>query len=186
MITKILALAERLPSGLNDPRAAEKMLRERDELAEALAADDYVGALTEGADAVYYAVKHLDWTARQLGLSIEELFALAEAKYTLRARSGNPKDDAAERVACSAVVESNYRSHPAAYIGGPNTELVAKVYNEDDAAIIAAAPALLAELEKVTSCLAYILGAFDDGWVSEDDWILVWDAREAIALVKGK
>ena len=75
---------------------------------------------------------------------------------------------------------------PGTYIGGPNTQLVAKVYNEDDAAIIAAAPALLAALEKVTDHLASVLTQFDDGWVSEDDWILVWDAREAIALVKGK
>lgn len=100
----ILDLAARLPSGLNDLRSAEKMLAERQELIDALDANDYIGALTEGADAVYYAVKHLDWTARQLGVSIEVLFAIAEAKYALRARPGNPKDDQAERAACSACV----------------------------------------------------------------------------------
>lgn len=103
-IEDILNLAARLPSGLNDPMAAEKMIAERLELIEAIAADDYIGALTEGADAVYYAAKHLDWTARQLGVSVEVLFAIAEAKYGLRARPGNPKDDQAERAACSACV----------------------------------------------------------------------------------
>ena len=101
-VRAILDLAAQLPSGLNDPRSAEKMLAERDELVEALGADDYVGALTEGADAVYYAAKHLDWVARQLGVTVDVLFAVAEAKYGLRARPGNPKDDTAERAACAA------------------------------------------------------------------------------------
>lgn len=105
MLNTILSLAAQLPSGLNDPRAAEKLLGERQELVDALSAGDYVGALTEGADAVYYAAKHLDWTARQLGVSVETMVALAEAKYSLRAQPGNPKDDGAERAACLAVLQ---------------------------------------------------------------------------------
>lgn len=103
-ISTILGLAARLPSGLNDPKAADKLLAERQELVEALAAGDKIAAALEGADAVYYAAKHLDWCARQLGLSIETLFALAEAKYGLRAQPGNPKDDAAEREAAMIVL----------------------------------------------------------------------------------
>lgn len=103
-VNDILALAFLLPSGLDDPCAAEKMLAEQQELLDALAAHDYEGALTEAADAVYYACKHLDWVARRLDLDLADLFRLAQAKYRLRARPGNPKDDAAERAACAAVV----------------------------------------------------------------------------------
>lgn len=102
-IDSVLGLAAHLPAGLNDARAAEKLLAERDELTAALAANDQAGALTEAADAVYYAVKHLDWVAGQVDCDIETLFRLAVAKYSLRARPGNPKDDAAERAACAAV-----------------------------------------------------------------------------------
>ena len=42
------------------------------------------------------------WVAYQLGVTIPDLVALAEAKYALRARPGNPKDDGAERTAVSA------------------------------------------------------------------------------------
>ena len=102
-ISDIINLAAQLPSGLNDPRSAEKLLAERDELEDALDQGDYIGALTEGADAVYYAAKHLDRVSRQLGISLDTLFAVAEAKYRLRAQPGNPKNDAAERLACAAA-----------------------------------------------------------------------------------
>lgn len=104
-VKNILRLAAQLPSGLNDSRSADKLFAERDELIVALVAGDYTGALTEGADAVYYAAKYLDWVAGQLGVSIDQLFALSEAKYELRARPGNPKDDWAERRACRLVIE---------------------------------------------------------------------------------
>lgn len=103
MLNEILSLAAQLPSGLNDPAAADKLLAERDELIQALRTDDYAGALTEAADAAYYAAKHLDWVARQLGLSVDDVLRLALAKYSLRAQPGNPKDDAAERAACLDV-----------------------------------------------------------------------------------
>lgn len=106
MLNEILSLAAQLPSGLNDPAAADKLLAERDELIQALRAGDYAGALTEAADAAYYAAKHLDWVARQLELSVDDVLRLALAKYSLRAQPGNPKDDAAERSACLDVWEA--------------------------------------------------------------------------------
>lgn len=105
-ISDIINLAAKLPSGLNDPRSAEKLLAERDELMDALHDGDYIGALTEGADAVYYAAKHLDLVAGLLGISLDALMAVAEAKYSLRAQPGNPKSDAAERLACVAAARS--------------------------------------------------------------------------------
>jgi len=102
MFDKILEYAAQLPSGVLDPKAADKLVAEREELVAALSEGDYEGALTEGADAAYYAAKHLHWVAHQLGVTIPDLVALAEAKYALRARPGNPKDDGAERTAVSA------------------------------------------------------------------------------------
>lgn len=104
-VGEVLMLAEKLPAGLNDPRSVEKLMAERQELLDALADGDYAGALTEGADAVYYAAKHLDWVARQLEVTVDQLFGLAFAKYDLRARPGNPKDDAAEREACLLAID---------------------------------------------------------------------------------
>ncbi len=95
----VLALAARLPTGLNDPFAAEKLLAERDELLQALTEGDNVGAMTEVACAGYYAAKHLDWVGRRVGLSVNEVLRLTVAKYELRARPDNPKDDEAERAA---------------------------------------------------------------------------------------
>lgn len=102
----VLSLAANLPSGLHDPKSAEKLLAERDELLEALAEGDNVGAMTEAADAGYYAAKHLNWVGMQLGLSVGEILALTVAKYKLRAGSGNPKDDEAEREAILQALET--------------------------------------------------------------------------------
>lgn len=104
-IERIITLAAQLPSGLNDPRSADKLMAERAEMIDALAQGDAIGAALEGADAAYYAAKHLDWCARKLGLSVHTLFVLAEAKYSLRAQPGNPKDDAAERAAAIKILE---------------------------------------------------------------------------------
>lgn len=109
-VRELLDLAAELPSGLNDSYASEKMALERYEFEAALAASDYAGALTEAADAAYYAVKHLDWIARQLSahsgaeVTVDTVMQLALAKYALRSQPGNPKDDAAERAACLEVV----------------------------------------------------------------------------------
>jgi hypothetical protein len=72
-------------------------------------------AATELADLVYYwckmpflerilhhkAVKR---ATRALEVSWSTAFQLAEAKYSLRARAGNPKDKEAEREACAVVI----------------------------------------------------------------------------------
>lgn len=101
----ILALAAKLPSGVNDPAAARKLVREYDELWEAILNSDFTGALTEVADVVYYCAKLIYRACDATGIDTATAFRLAEAKYQLRGRPGNPKDDKAERAACAAVVD---------------------------------------------------------------------------------
>lgn len=113
-LADILKLAAKLPSGLDDPKAAEKLVVERDELLVALAAGDLEGALTEWADAVYYAAKHLDWASCRISellgrpVTVEDALRVAVAKYTLRAVPGNPKDDRAERAACLVAMSVDF------------------------------------------------------------------------------
>lgn len=105
-VESLLALAEKLPSGIIDPEAPAKLLAEMQELEAALAAEDHAGALAEVADAVYYAAKCIALAAAMAGISRVKAFAVARAKYSLRAAPGNPKDDAAERAACRAGIEA--------------------------------------------------------------------------------
>lgn len=98
-IKDIIDLAAKLPSGLNDSNAAEKLLKERGELVEALDEDDEVGALLEAGDAVYYVCKHLQYISSLVNVSIDDMFEICRMKYELRARPGNPKDDYKEREA---------------------------------------------------------------------------------------
>ena len=106
MIDQIISLAEKLPSGIPDPDAPEKLVAEMCELADAISAADLEGALTEAADIGYYAVKCLHLAVYRIndmsgsgGLTPEGVLSLTVAKYVLRARPGNPKDDGAERKA---------------------------------------------------------------------------------------
>lgn len=103
-IESILDLAGKLPSGRIDSQAPNKLLGEIEELEEALAENDIDGALTEIADVVYYAAKVIALASDLAGIARTEAFAVAQAKYRLRARDGNPKDDAAERAACREVI----------------------------------------------------------------------------------
>jgi len=103
-IKDIIDLAAQLPSGLNDPKAADKLIAERDELLEAIAIGDHVGALTEAADAAYYAAKYLDYVAKLLDISVDDVLNVAQAKYELRAQPGNPKNDKKERLAVQAAI----------------------------------------------------------------------------------
>lgn len=98
-IDDLLKLAAKLPSGLPDPKAPQKLLSEIAELEEALTNNDFLSALLEGADIAYYVTKTLHYAANLLNIEIEELFSIARAKYELRAKSGNPKDDKKERAA---------------------------------------------------------------------------------------
>lgn len=115
---KLLELAAKLPSGLNDPKALGKFHHERQELADALAAGDRIGALLEAADCLYYVMKarhnglaNDDDTVRMMediivasGFLPTKIRAAALIKYGLRARPGNPKDDAAERAAVENLI----------------------------------------------------------------------------------
>ena len=100
MLHKILELAAQLPSGISDPDADYKLAVEMNEL---LAAEDFDAILTEVADVVYYAAKAIHYAASVASVSVDTALRLAVAKYELRARPGNPKDDANERAACMAV-----------------------------------------------------------------------------------
>jgi phosphoribosyl-ATP pyrophosphohydrolase len=99
MLNELLTLAAQSPTGLGDARAADKLLHERDELMEALAAGDRLGALTEAADAAYFAAKHLQYVGELLGITVEDVLALGIAKYRQRMNLGT-KDDDAERQIC--------------------------------------------------------------------------------------
>jgi len=115
---ELMALAAFLPSGLDDPKAAEKLAREQAELTEAVEQRDRVGALLEAADVYYYVQKsiynHLLTPAdgqtilaiagALAGVSQETIRDAAIAKYVMRARPGNPKDDRAERDAVGRLL----------------------------------------------------------------------------------
>lgn len=117
MFDKILSLAAQLPTGLDDPHAVVKMRRERDELKHHLSINDLVGAKLEAGDVAYYAAKayhnglltfnealaEVVAVAHAVGLSVMDVLRIAEIKYTLRARPGNPKDDQAERQAIASA-----------------------------------------------------------------------------------
>lgn len=104
MIKEILKLAAKLPAGLPDPKAADKLIAERAEFRQAIKDGDSLGALTELADIVYYACKAIDAGATEAGVTLEMAFAICEAKYKLRAQPGNPKNDKAEREAVLEVI----------------------------------------------------------------------------------
>lgn len=101
---KLLTLAAELPSGLDDPKAVEKLVREHEEFIAALNNGDDIGALLEAADIIYYAAKILDRIARQLRVTPGKIISAAIAKYEWRAQPGNPKDDTIERVRCARAV----------------------------------------------------------------------------------
>lgn len=118
LIESITSYAAKLLTGLDDPRALEKYQREREELFEYLTRKDILGAYLEAGDCAYYAIKAernklidparrdqlIEEAAWEVGLTVDQVLAVCEAKYRLRARPGNPKDDAAERVAVRGVL----------------------------------------------------------------------------------
>lgn len=116
----ILKLAEQLPTGRLDTAALKKYEREFSEMVAAVRENDAIGILLEAADCLYYLVKAEDnglissneakWKLRHRVLptarffTMDQVVAACIAKYTLRARPGNPKDDDAERAAVETIV----------------------------------------------------------------------------------
>lgn len=115
----LLLLADRLPTGRRDPQAGHKLTRERQELEEALGQGDRLGAVLEAGDVAYYAAKCVanglltetearvvvEFAANKVELPTSVVIEVAVVKMSLRARPGNPKDDAAERAAVRELIE---------------------------------------------------------------------------------
>ena len=102
-INQLLSIASDLRTGLNDGMAPAKLLDEKDELLEALSKGDDVETLTEAGDVAYFAIKSIDWAAKQIGIEIETLLAVAIAKYQSRMLFGKDKD--LEAKACLSVIK---------------------------------------------------------------------------------
>jgi hypothetical protein len=96
----------------------QKFGAELAELEEECRNGDRIGALLEAADCLYYATKALyngqitgngfharmSVVYRVSGFTAAQVEAAAKAKYSLRARPGNPKNDAAERAAVAHLI----------------------------------------------------------------------------------
>jgi hypothetical protein len=110
--TQVREIAEALPGGAGviDREAVQKFEAEWQELEEKLTANDPMGALLEGVDLIYYAVKAVlsglwtrEWAEQrmadvsvQLMLDAQIWPALLRAKYQTR-MDGMGKNDAIER-----------------------------------------------------------------------------------------
>jgi len=117
LTTRLLYLAAQLPTGRIDPNARAKMFAERVELDAALKIEDHIGAVIAASGVAYYAVKamdnalisvptcqeHIRQAARKVGLTAEQVLRVSICKMTLRARPGNPKNDAEERAAVKGL-----------------------------------------------------------------------------------
>jgi len=118
LTTRLLYLAAQLPTGRIDPNARAKMFAERAELDAALESGDRLAAVMEAGDVAYYACKamdnalisvptcqeHIRQAARKVSLTAEQVLRVAICKMTLRARPGNPKNDAEERFVVTALL----------------------------------------------------------------------------------
>jgi hypothetical protein len=122
IITEVRRIAPQLPTGLDDPRAAEKLADELEEMNEKIALGDRIGTLTELADVVYYAGKAVInglippcWAEELISNAcaqcddVEDLSTalyVMQAKYACRIIAG--KRDDLERVAVQqAVLDTN-------------------------------------------------------------------------------
>jgi phosphoribosyl-ATP pyrophosphohydrolase len=104
MIEEIINLSKQLKfSPSPDPKSLEKLGNEVKEFEEALNNNDLLGSALELADVVYYSVKLVYLKACELNekfnkkITIKMALEICVAKYSLRARKGNPKDDKLER-----------------------------------------------------------------------------------------
>lgn len=117
-IQEIISLAAQLPTGLVDPKALDKLYKERSELEEAIQQEDRLGTIMEAGDCTYYLIKSevnglisidrrdndIAAVAAKVSLSVEALLECVIAKMALRAQPDNPKNDIAERAAVAAVL----------------------------------------------------------------------------------
>lgn len=109
-IDAMLLIADTIPgAGRTDPKSLEKMTAKLEELRAAQLNNDFVGALTEIADVVYYAAKSAyvgqltekeagfiaEHVAGYFGLTLASAVRLAQAKYSWR--QSYQKNDAEER-----------------------------------------------------------------------------------------
>lgn len=115
-INMLISLSDMLPTRRYDPKALDKLARERQEQAEAT---DQIDRILEGVDRVYYAAKavtnsmmteaeaeqELNQAAAAAEVVPQVIIAAAQIKYSLRAAPGNPKRPAVEYAAVKAYVE---------------------------------------------------------------------------------
>ena len=115
---ELLIYAERLPAGMTDPRALQKLRAEEWELRQAIAEGDLLGAIMKAGDCLYYAAKSahnefihptnarlaLGNLSRWTGVPASLLLMAAKTKFYLRAQPGNPQNDTAERAAVAYVI----------------------------------------------------------------------------------
>lgn len=120
MFDKIAFLASLSPTGVPDPLAKEKLSSEIAEMESAISEEDYIGALLECADIIYYIVKILLTNASLISeVFVNEILDRVEAvsKLPLHVISGvciakyhsrliNKKNDNLERKATLQIVES--------------------------------------------------------------------------------
>lgn len=120
LINQICQLTELSPSGLCDPASGQKLVKEWDELYQAVLANDQIGALLEAADVAYYTIKrwHCGTDSRTLCNSrlsaasseanhyVGHILSACVAKYTRRFVEGLPKDDEAERELAEIVLKN--------------------------------------------------------------------------------
>lgn len=118
-MNEILELAAKMPTGLIDPKSLEKAHHEMEEMRDALAGGDILGALMEAADVMYYAHKAycngliavdgrdglIGDACREVGFDSHAVECALLAKYKLRAQPGNPKNDFAERAAVKSSLD---------------------------------------------------------------------------------
>jgi hypothetical protein len=104
MIDKIIELSKELKfSPSPDPKSLGKLGKEVEEFEEALNDNDLLGSALELADTIYYDIKHIYYNVSRFNkkfnkrITTKTALTLCIAKYSLRARKGNPKDDKAER-----------------------------------------------------------------------------------------
>ena len=114
-IAEVRRIAPQMLTGIDDPRAAEKLANEQAELAQKLALGDRVGVLTELADVTYFTFKALingfmtreeaeetmRFTCDQCGVDLSTALRAMQAKYECRIASG--KRDDLERAAVAAA-----------------------------------------------------------------------------------